>query len=129
MEQEPKATGAMETNAAAVWGDEDIPECVHYSTAGDDQVSSNKLYCNGVGLCLCTIVICSCLTSSCRRCCWPSHFTFQRACGPGAVCAGAPGNQGCDQRGLVNPTCLTSGCDQDGSKNPVCIGKCSNQLL
>ena len=64
MEQEPKATGAMETNAAAVWGDEDIPECVHYSFAGDDQVSSNKLYCNGVGLCLCTIVIfiCSCLT-------------------------------------------------------------------
>eukprot|EP00986_Skeletonema_menzelii_P005228 scaffold1848_cov132-Skeletonema_menzelii.AAC.8 len=97
MEQEPKATGAMETNAAAVWGDEDIPECVHYSTAGDDQ----------------------------------------RACGPGAVCAGAPGNQGCDQRGLAEnvlksvPRVISvvlvptaAGCEFDGKYPGTCFAGC-----
>lgn len=49
----------------------------------------------------------------------------QRGCGPNAVCMGAKGNQGCNQEGLVNPSCVTSGCNQQNTINSSCIGKCS----
>lgn len=52
----------------------------------------------------------------------------QRGCGPGAVCMGASGNQGCNQEGLVNPSCVTSGCNQQNAINPSCVGsKCDQR--
>lgn len=63
------------------------------------------------------------LTSSCY--CDVANFIKQSGCGPGAVCMGAKGNQGCNQEGLVNPSCVTSGCNQQNTINPSCVGKCS----